>query len=327
MHWSCVSCGGVGRRQRVFFVGRVLASAVMLALLLSRIHLSSLLPSDRASAVPWLVAGLLAWLATIIVGAVRWQRVITALELPDDLPPLISHSFAGLFVSNFLPSTIGGDVLRVSRLSATNGQAPASFASVVLERLTGFIVLPLISLVALVTHPSLLHLGSATRLAVLLSLATLVALTAILLIAGNPRLGRRLAENQSWLRFVGAVHLGIERLRRHPAAAANLVITAVAYQMMVILAAWIGSHALDIHLGLTAAIAFVPVVAMAQVLPVSVGGLGLREGALVILLAPLGVATGQAVAFGLLLYGMNLAVSLLGAPAFAVGARPVRAAA
>jgi hypothetical protein len=71
--------------------------------------------------------------------------------------------------------------------------------------------------------------------------------------------------------------------------------------------------------------AFVPIVAIAQVLPVSVNGLGLREGALVLLLAPLGVAAGQAVALGLLLYGMNLVVSLLGAPAFAVGPRPLRA--
>ena len=59
----------------------------------------------------------------------------------------------------------------------------------------------------------------------------------------------------------------------------------------------------------------------------SVSGLGVREGTLVILLAPLGVSSGQAVAFGLLLYGMNMVVSLLGAPAFAVGPRPARVAA
>lgn len=306
---------------------RVVASAVMLGLLLSRVHLSSLLPRDRGSAIPWLLLALVTWATTIVVGALRWQRVVAALELPHDLPPLISHSFAGLFVSNFLPSTIGGDVLRVSRLSAANGQAPASFASVVLERLTGFIVLPLITLVALLFQPALLHLGSATRLSVVLSLVTLAILAVVLLVAGSPRLGRRLADNQSWLRFANAVHLGINRLRRHPGAAATLVLTAVAYQLMGVLSAWIGSRALDINLSLAAAMAFVPVVLMAQVLPVSVSGIGLREGVLVLLLQPLGVPTAQAVAFGLLLYGMNLAVSLLGAPAFAVGAKPVRATA
>ena len=67
------------------------------------------------------------------------------------------------------------------------------------------------------------------------------------------------------------------------------------------------------------ALAFMPAVAIAQVLPISVGGLGVREGAFVLFLGPLGVPAGQAVALGLLVYGLNLAVSLLGAPAFAVG--------
>ena len=317
----------MGRRQKLIFALRIVVSAVMLGLLLSRIHLSSLLPRDRSSAVPWLVAGLLAMGVAVVLATLRWQRVLTALDLPADLSQLVSCSLAAMFVANFLPSTIGGDVLRVSRLSASNGQAPASFASVVLERLTGFLVLPLITLVALLTHPDLLHLGTASRLALLFSLGTLAALAVILGLAANTRLGQRLAGNSNWLRFAGAVHLGFHRIRRHPGAATSVLLTAVAYQLTIVLAAWMASQALGMDVGLAPVMAFIPVVAMAQVLPVSVNGLGLREGALVLLLAPLGVATGQAVALGLILYGLNLLVSLLGAPAFAVGARPLRAAA
>ncbi|MGH9226560.1 MAG: lysylphosphatidylglycerol synthase transmembrane domain-containing protein [Acidimicrobiales bacterium] len=305
---------------------RIAASAIMLALLLSRIHLSSLLPRDHGNALAWLVVGLAIWLGAAVLATLRWQRVLSALELRSDLPPLLSHSFAGMFVANFLPTTIGGDVLRITRLSQTNGQAPASFASVVLERLTGFLVLPLISLVALFTHPDLLRLGTASRLAILFSVGTLVILVVILVLAANPRLGKRLAGNENWLRFAGAIHLGVDRIRRHPSAIAGVLLTAVAYQMALVVAAWTATQALGIDLGWAAVMAFLPVVAMAQVLPVSVNGLGLREGALVLLLQPLGVPTGQAVALGLLLYGMNLAVSLLGAPAFAVGAKaPARA--
>jgi hypothetical protein len=70
-----------------------------------------------------------------------------------------------------------------------------------------------------------------------------------------------------------------------------------------------------------AVLAFTPVVAIAQVLPLSLNGLGIREGAFVLFLGPLGVAAGQAVAVGLIIYAMTLAISLLGAPAFAVGNR------
>jgi hypothetical protein len=60
---------------------------------------------------------------------------------------------------------------------------------------------------------------------------------------------------------------------------------------------------------------------MVQVLPITVGGLGVREGAFVLFLHPMGVSTNQAIALGVLVYAVNLTVSLLGAPAFAVGTR------
>jgi uncharacterized membrane protein YbhN (UPF0104 family) len=73
--------------------------------------------------------------------------------------------------------------------------------------------------------------------------------------------------------------------------------------------------------GWTAILAFMPAVAIVQVLPLTIGGLGLREGAFILFLGPLGVSTSQAIALGLLVYFLNLAVSLLGAPAFAAGVR------
>jgi hypothetical protein len=72
---------------------------------------------------------------------------------------------------------------------------------------------------------------------------------------------------------------------------------------------------------LTALLAFFPAVAIAQVLPIGISGLGVREGAFVLFLGPLGVASEEAIGLGLMLYLLNLGVSLLGAPAFAVGGR------
>ncbi|HEX3621939.1 MAG TPA: lysylphosphatidylglycerol synthase transmembrane domain-containing protein [Acidimicrobiales bacterium] len=317
---------GGGRRAKLLLGFRILASAAMLALLLPRIHLASLFPSHQLSTLGWLAGGLAVYAVAVVLSTVRWAQVLQALELPAELPRLVSHTLAGMFVSNFLPSTVGGDVLRVTRLSASNGQRHASVASVVVERLTGFFVLPFISLVALVGNPTLLHLGQASRLALTVSIGTLAALAAILLIVSSPAVGDRLAGHR-WLAFLTSVQVGLARMRRDPSAALAVLVSALAYQLTMVAGAWMAGHALGIHVGWSAMMAFVPVVAVAQVLPISVSGLGLREGALVLLLVPLGVASGQAVALGLLLYGMNLVVSLLGAPAFAVGPRPARVAA
>jgi uncharacterized membrane protein YbhN (UPF0104 family) len=302
---------------------RIVASAVMLGLLLPRMHLPSLLPpGHHGDTIVYLLLGLLTTLGGIVLSAWRWQRVLAVFDADTRLPNLVSHYLAGQFVGNFLPSTIGGDVLRVSRLSATS-EVPGSsvFASVVIERLTGWIVLPLLALAGLLFRPSLLRLGVASRLALALSFGTLLLLVGIVSAAGSSRVAGRFARNEGWTRFIGAVHLGVDSLRRRPQAAAGVLGVATVYQLSPVLAAWFATRALGLHLPMMALLAFTPVVAIAQVLPLSLNGLGIREGAFVLFLGPLGVAAGQAVAVGLIVYAMTLAVSLLGAPAFAVGGR------
>jgi hypothetical protein len=199
---------------------------------------------------------------------------------------------------------------------------------VILERMTGWLILPVITLTGLAAFPYLRHLGTATRVAFWLSICTLLGLAGVLFVAAHPRVGGRLAGNEGWLRFAGAVHLGLDRFRRHPARALEVIGAALAYQLAMLTAAWMGAQAIGLNVGWSAFFVFFPVVAIAQVLS-PVGGLGLREGALVVFLAEssIGVPRAQAITLGLLIYAMNLVVSLLGAPAFAVGGRSARAAA
>ena len=305
---------------------RIGGSAVMLGLLFWKapdFEAGELVP-EWTSATPWwlLGAGLLT-LVAIVLSSMRWQAVLTVLGVRSHLGHLINHYLAGQFVSNVLPTTIGGDVLRVSRLSRENGETPATFASVVLERLTGWLVLPVITYIGFAVNPGLTHLGTATKVALSLATVTLLLLVVVLGLVASSRFGGKVTGREGWRRFFAAIHLGLERLRRHPAMAANVLAVGFAYQLSLVLAALFAAKAvgMGVEVGLTALLAFFPAVAIAQVLPIGISGLGIREGAFALFLAPLGVPTEQAVALGLLLYLLNLLVSLLGAPAFAFGGR------
>jgi uncharacterized membrane protein YbhN (UPF0104 family) len=307
-------------KARAWLTVRLVLTVVMLAVLVPRLHPSTLFPDHHLQTVLWMAGALSVTALSVLLSTFRWQRLLLALEQPAALAPLVSHTLAGLFVSNFLPTTIGGDVVRATRLAAANGHRKVSAASVVLERLSGFIALPVITIAALVTRPSLLRLGTASHLALLLSVGPLVALSAFIVLAANPRLGERLG-GRRWMGLAMTVHLGLVRLRRHPALAATVMAAALVYQLAMVLVAWMCGHALGLSVGWTAMMAFIPVVVIAQALPLSIGGLGLREGSLVLLLGPLGVPDSHAVALGLLLYALNVAVSRLGAPAFLLGSR------
>ena len=150
---------------------------------------------------------------------------------------------------------------------------------------------------------------------------TLAALGVILLLAAHPKMAGRFRDHENWMRFIGATHTGIEQLRADPRAAMSVLATAIIYQVSVVLTVGFVILTLDADVPVGAVLAFVPVVAMAQVVPISLSGLGVREGMFVLLLHPLGVSNGQAIGIGLLWYLTMLLVSLLGAPAFAVGGR------
>ena len=295
----------------------------MLGVLLPRVHLSSVVPKWDLHVGLWLAAAIVVTASGVVASAVRWQAVLLGLGRHCRARSLLHHYVAGLFVGNFLPSTIGGDVLRIRRLGAETGESAEAFASVVLERLSGMFVLPFITLTALAFNSGLRRLGTASLIAAVVSVVTLVFLGLLIYGVSHPRLGRRLIGTTGWQQFAGAVHLGAARFRQHPRAAVGVLVSAFAYQLIVVLAALLAARAINLHhVGITAVLAFVPAVAIVQVIPISLGGLGLREGAFALFLHPLGVTTGRAVALGLLIYGLNLVVSLAGAPSFAMGHRP-----
>lgn len=311
---------------RLSLLVRIAISLGLIGVLLWRapdIDTDELLPTWTPATLAWLALAAALTLAGMLLATVRWRQVLETLGLHEPLRRLFSHTMAGQFVSNVLPTTIGGDILRVSRLSRDTGESPGTFASVVLERVTGWLVLPVITLVGLAVNPGLRELGTATVVALSVAVATLAALVVLLALVGSNRFGRRFAVSEGWRRFAGAIHLGITKLRAHPRSAVGVLLAGFAYQFVLVLSAVAAAQALGIGraAGLTALLAFFPAVLIVQVLPIGISGLGIREGAFVLFLSPLGVGTEEAIALGLLLYLLNLGVSLLGAPSFAVGGR------
>jgi uncharacterized protein (TIRG00374 family) len=314
----------VTSRKLMILVLRIAVSLIMLVVLVTQVpdfEASEILPAWDMTHTLWLLGAILLTLLGVVLSAVRWQQVLHALDERVPLRPLLSYYFAAQFVSNVLPTTIGGDVMRVNRLRRQQiGDGAVSFASVVIERLTGWLVLPLMTAIGLLANPGLRELGTASAVAALTACVTLLALVVILWLGAHEKAAGRYAEHEDWRRFLGSVHLGLAQLRRHPRDTGTVILAALAYQMVVVLAAFMAAQAIGIdEAGLTAMLTFIPIVLVLQVLPIGISGLGIREAALVLFLRPLGVPDTQAIALGLLLYLLNLLVSLLGAPAFAFG--------
>jgi uncharacterized protein (TIRG00374 family) len=288
-----------------------------------------IVPNDHLETFAILAAAVLVAFLGVVLSAWRWQRVLRLFDSKVPVATLTNHYLAGMFVGNVLPSTIGGDVVRVTRASGSTGSSSDAFGSVVLERLTGFVALPVLVFAGFVIRPSLLDADHAW-IALVVAGATIGVLAIVLFVAGHPRIAGRFAEHENWMRLIGAVHLGVNRLRREPRQLVPVLGTAILYQFSVVLMYGLIFRALDMPIPLAGVLAFAPAVLMLQVLPLSLAGLGVREGALVLFLHSFLVAhdlpDSRAIAAGLLWYGCMLLVSMLGAPAFAIGHRKKEAA-
>lgn len=309
---------------------RLVFSVGFLALLIWRlpdVRLGDIFPKPTPMSAVWIAVAVGVHVVAYVLQTLRWSQVSDTLGIHLPFRRMFSHLLAGEFVSNALPTSFGGDVVRVVRQGNDVGDYADSFAATGIERLTGWLVLPLISFVALALRPEYLDLGTASVVTVVTNVATLVLLCGVLWAAGHERGAGRLLGREGWRRYLAAVHLGVVAFRHRPLQALKVVAAGIGFQFLQCVSVWAAARALGIdEVGILTAMAFFPPTAVIQNLPLALGGLGIREAMFVLFLGAVGVPDARAIALGLTVYVVFVLASLAGAPSFAVGGRAGRTA-
>src|SRR5262245_37100554 len=100
-------------RGYVFTALKIAVSIILLALLFSRIDVSRLWSTARQASVPWLLAALGVYFVNVIASAWRWGLLLRAQQIPMGPRAVLASFVVALFFNNFLPTNIGGDVIRI----------------------------------------------------------------------------------------------------------------------------------------------------------------------------------------------------------------------
>ena len=269
----------------------------------------------------WWAAGLATGMFVQVVAAVRWAALARPIGFPFSIGLFIWRFFEGMFFSLCLPTTIGGDVVKAYRLADTTHGRLLAGCTVLADRLTGLTALGVLAGAALIAKET--GFGLAATLAVGAGLL-LAALAVIWLGVGSlDKLLTIFPEPHAARQFIA--RLLPYQLRP------SLMVKAVGWSLVVqaggaISVAFI-ARGIGIDLPLSIWFAVVPLIALAMVLPISISGVGVREGGLAMLLAPSGVASEQAVAIGLLWFLSTILMGLVGGALFLLDRHPHHAAA
>jgi len=295
-------------------------SAGLLYVLLSRVDLARLWATARTASIPWLLGGLGLYFAMIVVSAWRWEILLRAQGIAVRLGTLLRSYLVATFFNNFLPSNIGGDVIRVRDTAKAAGSKTRAATVVLVDRGIGLIALVFIAAAgASMMPPGSPVVGPFGPGLLWLALAAGLAVATPMLVVPH-RVGRLLAPlkavHQEWVeerisRLVGS----LTRFRETPGPLALGFAGAVIVQAVLVLFYAAVARALDIQIPIAHLAVLVPLSFIVQMAPISVNGLGVREATFSYYFAQLGLPLESALALSFLGAVLVMAFSLSGAVA------------
>lgn len=271
---------------------RLVGSVALLALVLSQIGAERVWADLRKAAPLWIGLAVLALALQIPLSAWRWQVTARALGVPIDRRFALREYGLSVLVNTFLPGGVLGDLARVVRMRERAGLSVAA-ASVVIERLTGQIAMALAALSGVA-----LWWGA--------QVGALVAVAGLGLGALVVGLGRFLPRVQASLR---QALLGADVWPRQ----LGLSLAILACNLF---GFWAAARAVGVVLPIQAALFVLPLTLLVMLIPISLNGWGLREGAAALLWPMVGVAAEVSVAASVI-FGLAVAFAAL------IGAVPV----
>jgi len=266
-----------------------------------------------------IVATLLIAVQALLV-AWRWHRIVVLLGGRLPAGRAIHLVFIGLFFNQALPSSVGGDAVRIWYLHRDGTAPSAAFASVAIERSTGLAMLGL--LISMFT-PAIW--GDIQSPALRISL---IAVGPCLLAGlGLVALADRFLPRRTPARIaapLGHLACGLRLLVARPAAGAEILALGLVGSTLGLAAAYVLGRSLGLPQGLPTYIVLVGAAALFSVLPISLGGWGVREVGMVALFGTVGVASESALVLSITWGLLPLIVSLPGGLAWWADQSPAR---
>ncbi len=245
----------------------------------------------------------------IFLSAYKWQLVLVSQGLVVPFFKLVSFYFVGLFFNNFLPTSIGGDVVRAYDLSRTIKSSSYSIASILAERILASVALGFTAAFALLLGYQLAK-PYFSWIIMFLALSLLIFIFVAYLHRWERSINRM--RWKSLRTYLLEISNGMRLPLKNKSTLFWILFLSFLFQTSVVLINLVIFHAFNLKVSAVYCFIFIPIISALSMLPVSVNGLGLREGAYIYFFGRLGLSATQAVSASLAFFFIVTLTSLLG---------------
>lgn len=308
-------------KRYVFLALKISISLVLLVLLFRQIDVASLWAKARSASVVWLAVALGIYGITLLASTWRWHLLLDAQQVRVRRRSLLGSFMVANFFNNFLPSNIGGDVIRISDTAKYAQSKTRAAAVVLMDRALGLMALVLVAALgasaAGAVHPAAIPIWP-MWLWIGLLVGAAASAPAVFAPAGFGRLLRPLTVfHPEWVgdRIAKLTDV-LSRFRAQPGALASCFGWAIFVQAMMVVFYFAVAYALHLGLTLSDLAVIVPISFVVQMLPVSVNGFGVREATFSFYFTRIGQPIESALLVSLVPQALIMLFSLTGAAVY-----------
>jgi uncharacterized protein (TIRG00374 family) len=257
----------------------------------------------------------LVYVVVVVLSTVRWKILLDALCGSPTFLILVQSYMVASFFGNFLPSNVGGDVVRVRDSAKTAGSHTAALTVAFLDRVVGFVALYFIAAPAFLFGGPLVRELAGARVILLGLTVTFLILGAVFTRAG---LVSRLVETVGMRRFpwihskFESVQSTVNAFRARKAALVEAFLLSLILQFLGVCYFFMVARALRIPLDFATSMLMVPLCTLIQAIPISFNGWGVREGVYVLYFHQVGLPRESALAFSIVAAGLVVLLSISG---------------
>jgi len=306
------------RRGRGDALVRAAVSLALLAFIATRIDLAVVGEALTHLDWRWMAGAVGAVYAAILVSAIKWGALLRSRGHSLTLGRLTRHYLVGLFFNNFLPTSVGGDVIRAWDVGKDIGDSSEGAASVVAERLIASVGLAITAAIGLpfVSVGPQVYASVAAVFVAGIGLATLFLMPSWSKRIVRSSMGGRFEDVAGW---VERTTMATGALLRDLPTAGRVLALSVAFQVLVATVNWCLFRALGTDVAFVECVIYTSVISAVTMVPISISGHGVREAGYAYFFSLAGVPTAVAVTASILFFATVAACTLPGAAFFAAG--------
>jgi len=290
-------------KRRVFFYLRLGVSLLLIGFFVSTIDFREAFRPIRPLGWFYIIMALVLANVDRALMGYKWNILLRIKGIALPFGDVLASYYVGTFWGQFLPMTLGGDVVRAYRVSGQIGSKADIVSSIVLERLLGVVSSLLVGLLSVGLFLVLVSAAD-WKVAVILVVSCLVCVAIIYLSFTNwlkEWLDRGfLLRRKGWVQGAIRVYHSYKSYQSHRGPMLRFLAWSVVEQWFPILCSYLVSQALDLDVPFWSFVVFIPVILSLARIPIALNGFGVTEGLFVYFFSFAGMATGDAFMIGFL---------------------------